>query len=152
MGTSPDSQYRSTAGLILASLKCHYIVEAAESIKEGLLAMVQTFATGPKHLNAGMVIIEQRDQPPMEPMHNGSYHRTPPVGVRMSQIIPISMIEGAVHHHPLTLQPDSMPWYLSNLIDLNALNLVYVLIIRLDAWSNHCSDISKSAVCLLWVL
>jgi hypothetical protein len=35
---------------------------------------------------------------------------------------------------------------LSNTIDLNAFNLFNMNIIRLDAWSNHCSDISISDV------
>jgi len=67
MGTSPDTHFKSTARHIPAHLKCLFIIEDAESSVEGLLALVQTFATGPIHQTAGMVIVEERHQPPMQP-------------------------------------------------------------------------------------
>jgi hypothetical protein len=69
----------------------------------------------------------------MQPLHNGSYSCKPLFGVGTAYIIPISVIQGAVHLLWLTLQPDSCWWYLSNTIDLNAFNLFYMLIIQLDA-------------------
>jgi len=43
------------------------------------------------------------------------------------------MIQEAVHLLLLTLKPYSSQWYLSNMIDLNALNVLHMEIIRLDA-------------------
>jgi len=107
-------------------MKCLFIVEDAESSVKGLLALVQTFATGPIRQTAGMVIVEEMHQPPMQPLHDGSYRRKPLFGVGTSYIVPISAIQGAVHLLPLTPQPDSSRWYLSNTIDLNAFNLFYM--------------------------
>jgi len=126
MGTSPDSHFKSTAGRIPARLKCLSVVEDAESSVKGLLALVQTFATGPICQTAGMVIVEETHRPPMEPLHDGSYRRKPLFGVRTTYIVPLSAIQGAVHLLPLTPQPDSSRWYLSNTIDLNAINLCYM--------------------------
>jgi len=123
MGMSPDSHFKSTAGRISTRLKCLFVVEDAESSIKELLALVQTFATGPIRQTAGMVIVEERHQPPMQPLHDGSYHHKPLFGVRTTYIVPISLIQGAVHLLPLMLQPDSLRWYLSNTIDLNAFNL-----------------------------
>jgi hypothetical protein len=47
MGTSPDSHFKSTAGPIPVRLKCFRVVEDAESSVIELLALFQTFATGP---------------------------------------------------------------------------------------------------------
>jgi len=126
MGTSPDSHFKSNAGGIPAQLKCLFIVKDAELSVNGLLSLVQTFATGPVRQTACMVIVEERHQPPMQPLHDGSYCRKPLVGVGTPDIVPISAIEGAVHLLPLTPQPDSSWWYLSNTIDLNAFNLFYM--------------------------
>jgi len=49
MGTSPESHIKLAAGHIPAQLKCLFVMEDAESSVEGLLALVQTFATGPIH-------------------------------------------------------------------------------------------------------
>ena len=62
----------------------------------------------------------------MQPWHDGNYHRKPLFGIGTTYIIPISEIEGVVHLVPLTLQPDSSWWYMSNTIDLNAVNLFYM--------------------------
>jgi len=133
MGTSPDSHLRSTAGRILARLKCPFFVEDAQSSIKGLVALVQTFATGPIRQTAGMAILEERHQPAMQALHDGRYHRKPHFSVRTTYIVLISAIQGAVHLLPLTPQPDSLQWYLSNTIDLNAFNLFHMYIIRLDA-------------------
>jgi len=141
MGTTPDSQFKSTAGHIPARLKCLFIVEHAELSFEGLLGLVQTFGTWPLHQTAGMVIVEERHQPPMQPLHDGRYRPKPLFGVETTYIVPISAIQGAVHPLPLMLQPDSSWWYWSNTIHLNAFNLIYMWINRLDARSNRCCDI-----------
>jgi hypothetical protein len=120
-------------GRIPARLKCLFVVDVAESSVNGLLALVQTFATGPIRLTAGMVIVKERHQPPMQPLHNGRYRRKPLFGVGTTYIVPMSAIQGAVHLLPLKPQPDSSWWYLSNTIDLNAFNLFNMNIIRLDA-------------------
>jgi hypothetical protein len=75
MGTSPDSHFKLTAGCIPARLKCLFVVEDAEWSVKRLLALVQTFATGPIRQTGGMVIVEGRHQPPMQPLHDGSYSR-----------------------------------------------------------------------------
>jgi len=126
MGTSPDSHFKSTAGRIPPRLKCLFVVEDAESSVEGLLALVQTFATGQIRQTAGMVIVEEMHQPPMQPLNDESYHRKPLFGVGTTYIFLISAIQGAVHLLLLTPQPDSSRWYLSNKIDLNAFNLFYM--------------------------
>ena len=97
MGTSLDSHFKSTAGRIPTRLKCLLVIEDAESSVKGLLALVQTFATGPICQTAGMVIVEERHQPPMQPLHDGSYRRKPLFGVGTTYIVTISTIQGAVH-------------------------------------------------------
>jgi len=72
MGTSPDRHFKSTAGHIPVQFKCLFMVEDAELSVEGLFALVQTFATGLIRQTAGMVIVNKRHQPPMEPLHNES--------------------------------------------------------------------------------
>jgi len=85
-----------------------------------------TFATGPICQTAAMVIAEERLQLPMQPLLDGSYLHEPHFGVGTTYIIPISVIERAVHLLPLTLQPNSPWWYLSNMMDLNVFNLFYM--------------------------
>jgi len=126
MGTSPDSHLKSTADRIPARLKCLFGVVDAESSVQGLLALVQTFATEPIRQTAGMVIVEERHQPPLQPIHDGRYHRKPRFGVGTTYIVPISRIQGAVHLLLLTPQPDSSRWYLTHMIDLNAFNLFHM--------------------------
>jgi len=126
MGTSPDSHFELTAGPIPTPLKCLFVVEDAESSVKGLLALVQMFATGEIHQTAGMVIVEERHQRPMQPLNNGSYRRKPLFSGGTNYIVPIIAIEGAVHLLPLTPQPDSLRWYLNNTIDLIGFNLFYM--------------------------
>jgi hypothetical protein len=126
MGMSPDSQFKLTAERIPARLKCLFVTKDAESSIKGLLALVQTFTTGPIRQTAGMLIVEERHQPLMPPLHNGSYCHQPLFGSGTTYIIPISTIQEAVHLLLLTPQPDSSRWYLSNTIDLNAFNLFYM--------------------------
>jgi len=126
MGTSPDSHFKLTAGRIPARLKCLFIVDDAELCVKGLLAFLQPFATGPIRQTAGMVLVEERHQPPMQPSHDGRHRHKPRFGLGTTYIIPLSMIQGAVHLLRLTPQPDSWWWYLSNTIDLNGFNLFYM--------------------------
>jgi len=63
-------------------------MDDAESIIQGLLALVQTFATGPMYQPAGMVIVNERHQPPMQPLHDGSYSHKPPLSVGTTHIVP----------------------------------------------------------------
>jgi len=126
MGTSRDCHFKSTAGGIPARLKCLFVVEDGKSSVEGLLALVQTFAPRPIRQMAGMVIVKERHQPPMQPLHDGSYRHKPLISVGTTHIVPSSAIHGAVHLLPLTLLPDSSRWYLSNTIDMNAFNLFYM--------------------------
>jgi hypothetical protein len=126
MGNSPDSHFKSTAGRIPALLKCLFVVENAESSIKGLLALVLMYATGPIRQTDGMVMVEERHQPPMEPLHDGTDRRKPCYGVGTSSMVPISVIQGAVHLLPLTLQPDCSQCYLSNAIDLNAFYFCYI--------------------------
>jgi len=126
MGRSPDSHFQSTAEGIPARLNCLFVIEDAESSMKGLLALVQTFATGPIRQIAVMVIVEERHRLLMQSLHNGSYPHKPLFGIRTTYIVPISAIQGAVHLVPLTPQPDSSRWYFSINIDLNAFNLFYM--------------------------
>jgi hypothetical protein len=126
MGTSPDSNFKSTAGRIRTRLKCLFVVEDAEPSVKRLLALVQTFATGPICQNAGMVIVEERHQPPMQPLHDWRPHRKPLFGVRTTYIVPRSANQGAIHLLLLMPQRDRSWWYLSNTMDLNAFNLFYM--------------------------
>ena len=77
MGTSLDSHFMATAGCIPTRLKCLFVVEDAESSVKRLLALVQTFETGPIRQTAGTMIVEKRHQPPMQPLQDGSYYRKP---------------------------------------------------------------------------
>jgi len=72
MGTSPDSYFKSTAGHIPAQCKCVFVFEDAESSVPGLHSKVQMVSSVTLRQTAGMVIVEERHQPPMEPLHNGS--------------------------------------------------------------------------------
>jgi hypothetical protein len=126
MGTSPDSHFKSTASRIPAQLKCVIVLEDAESSVKGHFALVPTFATGLIRQTTGMVIVEERHQPPMQPVHDGSYSHKPLFVVGNTYIVPISVIQGAVHILPLTPQPGSWRWYLSNTIDLNDFNVFYM--------------------------
>jgi len=126
MGTSPDSHLESTAGWIPAQLKCVFVIEDAELSVKVLLALVQTFATGPIHQTAGVVIVEERHQRLMQPFHSGSYRRKPLARIGTTYIDPINAFLGAVHLLPLTLQPDSSRGCLSNTIDLNAFILFHM--------------------------
>jgi hypothetical protein len=110
MGTRPDSHIKSTAGRIRARLKCLFVVHGAESNVNGLLVFVQTFATGPIRQTAGMVIIKETHQPPMQPLNNGSYHCKLLSTVGTTYIVGKSGIQGAVHDLPLTAWPDSSWW------------------------------------------
>jgi hypothetical protein len=73
-----------------------------------------------------MVIVEERHQPLMETLHNGSYFHKPRFSSGTTFIVPISAIQGAVHLLLLTPQQDSSAWYFSNTIDLNYFNLFYM--------------------------
>ena len=57
MGTSLDSHFKLPAGCLPTQSKCLVIIEDAESSITGLFALVETFATGPTHQTAGMVIL-----------------------------------------------------------------------------------------------
>jgi hypothetical protein len=133
LGTSPDSHFKSTARRIPARSKCLFVVEDAKSIVKGRLALVQTFPTGPIRQTAGMVIVEEMHQPLMQPLHDGSYLHKPLIGIGTTYMVPIWAIPATVHLLLLTLQPDSSRWYLTEKIDLNALNMFDMKIIRLDA-------------------
>ena len=126
VGTSPDSHLRSTARGIPAWSKCLFVVQDAQSSVEGLIAVVQTFATGLIHQTAGMVIVEARHEPPMQPVHDGSCRGEPLLAVGTTHIDPLSAIQWAVHLLQLRPQPDSSWWYLSNTIHLNAFNLLHM--------------------------
>jgi len=123
MGTSSDSRIKLTAGCIPAQLKCLFVVKNAESSIKRLLVMVETFGTGPKLQTATMVIVEERNQLLMQPLHDANYRRKPQFAVGTTYTIPISAIKGAVRIDPLTLQRDRTWRYLSNTIDLNGFNL-----------------------------
>jgi hypothetical protein len=105
MGIGPDGHFKSTAVRIPTRLKCVFVVEDAESTIKELLAFVQTFATVPIFQTAGMVIVAERHQPPMQPLHDGSYRRKPLCSIATTYIVPISAIQAAVHHLLLTPQP-----------------------------------------------
>jgi len=151
MGTSLDCHFKLTAPCITPCLESLFVAEDAESSVKGLLTLVLTPATGPICHTAGMVIADDRHQPPMQTLEGASYCQKPVFGIGTTYVVPISAIQGAVHLLPLTSQPDSLQWYLSHMIDLNAHNLFYMYIIRFDASSNCCSDIYKSDECILWV-
>jgi len=72
MGMSPKSHFKSTAGCIPTRLQCLVAVGNAELIFKVQLSLVQMFATGSIHQTAGMMIVEQRQKPPTELLHDGS--------------------------------------------------------------------------------
>jgi hypothetical protein len=108
-----------TAGCVRTWLNCLFVIKHAEWSNTGLHTLVQTFSTGPIPQTAGMVIVEERHQPPMQPLHNRRYRGKPLFDIEPTYIVPLSAIKGAVHLLPLTPKPDSMRGYLSNTIDLN---------------------------------
>jgi len=141
MGTSSHSHYKSTAGGNPARLKCLFVVKDAESSVEGLVALVQTFATGPIRQTAGMVIVQERCQHPMQPLHIEGYSRKSLFVVGTTHIIHIPAIQAAMPLFGLMLQPDGSQWYLTNTIDFNAFNVFLMKNILLHAWSNRSSAI-----------
>jgi len=126
MGTSHDSYFNMTSDCNLAWLKYLFVVEDAESSVEGLLALVETFPTGPISETTRMVIIEETHQPPMQPLHDGGHLCKPLFGVWTIYIIPISANQGALHFLPLPLQPDRTWRHLRNTIDLAVCNLRFM--------------------------
>jgi len=125
MGKSPDSHFMSAGGCLGTWLKVDVIVEDAELSVKSLLTSVQTFVAKPICQTAVMVILEERHQPQLATLHNGSYYPKPLCSVGTTCIGYISMIQGAVHRLPLMPQPDSTRWYLSNTMELNGCNLFY---------------------------
>jgi len=123
MGTSPVSHIVSTAGCNPAWLKCLFVIVDAESSITGLLGLVQTFPTVPIRQTAAKEIFKERHQPLMQPLNDGSYCCKPLFSVGITYIVLISVIQRAVYLLLLTSQLDSLQWYLSNTIDLNAFNL-----------------------------
>jgi hypothetical protein len=126
MGMSMKCHFKSTAECIPALLKCHFIVRDAESSIEGLLALVQMFASRPICETACMVIVEERHQPPMQILHNLSFWRKPPLGIRTTYIITQSANYGPVDLLLLTTQTNCCWWYSSNRIDLNSSKVCYM--------------------------
>jgi len=126
MVMSADSHSKSTAECIPAQLNCLFVIEDAQSSVKQLVALVRTFATGLIPQTAGMVIVEERHQPPIQPFNQGIYRPKPRFSVGTTYIVPISTIEGGVHHLLLTPHPDSLGWHLSITIHLNAFNVIYL--------------------------
>jgi hypothetical protein len=89
MGTNLDSYFRLTAECIPAWLNCSFIIEDAESSAKQLLPLVQMFATVPICQTAGMVIVEGRHQPLVQPFDNASYHCIDNFTVTTTDIVPI---------------------------------------------------------------
>jgi len=122
MGRSPDSHINSTARRIPIRVKCLIVVGDAESWVKGLLALVQTCATGLTRQTAGMVIVQDRHQHAMQPLNDGKYRCKPVFRVRTTYIIPRCATQGAIHHLPLTPLAEISRWYLSNTIDFTVFN------------------------------
>jgi len=123
MGTTPDSHFKSTAGQIPVQLKCQFVVEDAESNVTGLLAFLQTFATGPIRHTSSMVNGKERDRPAKQLSRNGSYCSKPGFSIGTTYMIPITAIQEAFLLLLLTPQPHSSQLYLSTTIHLNTFNL-----------------------------
>ena len=118
MGTSLDSHCNLTARRIPSHLKSLSILKDAESCVKRILALVQTFATGPIRQTAGILIVKDRHQASMQPLHDRSRGRKSSVGIGTTNIVHICATQCAVHL-PLPMpQPDSMWWSLSNTIEL----------------------------------
>ena len=96
MGRSPDSHFKSTDRCIPARLKSLFVIVDTESSVTGLLALVQTLASGGIHRTASTGIVKERHQPAMQPLHDGSYCQEHIFGARTTYIVPISPIDGAV--------------------------------------------------------
>jgi len=129
MGMSLDRHFKWTAGQIPGCVKCLFVVKDAESSIIGFVALVQLLATRRIHQTAGMIIVEERQHPPMQPLCDGSYHHKPLFSIGTPYILPKSAIQGSVHRLPLTPQADIMRWHMSTTIDLNDFNLFYMYII-----------------------
>jgi len=104
MGRGLDSHLKSTAGPIPACMKCHFVVEDADSRVKRLQALIPTFAPGPIRQTAGMVMVNETHRPQMQRLHEKSYCRTPLFSIGATYIIPLCVIHGAIHLLPLTPQ------------------------------------------------
>jgi hypothetical protein len=151
MGTSYDSYFKLTAGYITAHLLCVFVVEDAEFNVKELVGLIQTLATAPICHTAGIDILEMPYQPLRQSWHDCSYSSRAVVIVRITSIVLISPIQGAVHLLPLTLQPESKSWNFCNIMDLNTSNVFDMQNVRFDACGIRCSNIQISEACLLLV-
>jgi len=124
MGMCSYRHFKTTAGCRPAQLMCLFVVDNAETSVNAFVALVQTFATGPISQPASMVIVEERHQPPIKPLDNGSYRRRSVFSRGTTHVICISMIQEAIHLLPLTPLTGRAQWCCSSRIDLNDFNLV----------------------------
>jgi len=107
MGKSPESNFQLTDGCNHAQLKCLFIMEDTESFIEELVVLLQSFPTGLIRQTTGMAVVEERYEPPMQPLYNWSNHCMPLFLNATTYIVLISTIKLAVHLYPLTMQPES---------------------------------------------
>jgi len=126
VGTSLERWWKSTAGCILTCCKFLFVAEEAETCIISLLALAKMFSTGLIHPTTGIVVVMERHQPPIQRWHSSNCYPKPRFSVRTTHIVPISVIQWAVQLLPLTPQPDSKWWDLSNKIDFNVSNVFYM--------------------------
>ena len=79
--------FKLTTGCIPARLKCLFVIEDAKWSVTGPLALVQMLPTGPIYRTAGMVIVEEMHEPPMQPLHDTSAMGSPLAAVMIHEWI-----------------------------------------------------------------
>jgi len=140
-GRSPDCQFKLTAGPIPTYLNDLFIIENAKSNVERPLAFVETLAIGSICWSTGIVNVMKRHPPLMQPLREISDLLTHHFGFGTTYIISFCALHWAVYIFPPMLQPDSTWWYVSNVIDFNVCNLLYVQSIQFNIWGNRCREI-----------
>jgi hypothetical protein len=120
-------------GCILVFWKCLGVLRDSQLSVSGPIPLVQTVETGRRCHTAGMVIVEERYPPSMRFLYNGRSHCTPRIGILITNIVLVSIIQWVVPLHPVMPHSDCILWFLCNTIDWNGVNMSYMYVILFDA-------------------
>ena len=127
-GKSSDRHFQATSGRIPTRLRCLFTIRDPQEIQSNwCLALVSTFTIGSLRQPEGMVIVEESNAASGRSSNStGRSRRAPQTGVGSTYIVPVKAIQAAAHLIPLDPSQDNRRWYLSNTVDLNMFNLLYI--------------------------
>jgi hypothetical protein len=105
-----DSHVKSIVGRIRVCFMYPFIINHTGSSIEWHLALVQTLAFEWIHQTIDKLILKERQQPPMQLLHDVSYSQKLLVVVSTSYIFSSYNIPRSLHLLPQTPQTDDTPW------------------------------------------